>query len=251
MNLSGFDSFHCHVICPETRISELKTNNLSPNCTISYEIITDVKKVLHHLNCENYHWLNIKEKSIRAMLITEAYRNSRIKSFLFNLVNRIPLFSDILIDKLSPLRYINETKFKTYYSLRRFLMPQSFFSHVKGLLITDIDSHFQFPLDFSELDSSSSQAISRNGMWSKFMAGFVFFKFESLGKSTSLFTLDELIIKLIQNQGLHWGIDQIALDSLGKRKLLSSINSIKHSFSSDYDEDTIFVSIKGPSKWKD
>ena len=128
-------------------------------------------------------------------------------------------------------------------------MPKSFFSQVNGLLITDIDSHFQSPLDFSELDSSISQAISRNGMWSKYMAGFVFFKFESLGKSVSIFTLNELIKNLIHKQGLHWGIDQIALDSLGKRKLLSSIDSIKYSFSSDYDEDALFVSLKGPSKW--
>lgn len=249
INLVGFDSFHCHIICPEDKLAELKIKNIRPDCTISYEIANDAKKILQHLNFENCHWLNIKHKLVKEMLITESYRNSRIKSFLFGRIKSIPFFSDSLTNKISPLRFVNKTKLKTYYSLRRFLMPQSFFLDVNGLLMIDIDSHFQSPLDFIELDFSTSKAISRNGMWSKYLAGFVFFKFESLGKSLSLLTLNQLIINLIQSQGLHWGIDQIALDALEKHKLLGSIDTLKYSFSYD-NEDALFVSLKGPSKWK-
>lgn len=245
-NLSGFDSFHCHVICPEKKINELKPNNANVNCTISYEIAEDAIEVLNNINFEKHHWLNIKDISIREMLLSESYRSSRVKSFLFGHLKKFPLISK----KLSPVSYVNKTKLKTYYSLRRFLMSELFFSNITGLLVTDIDSHFQSSLDFKELDSGLSLAISRDDMWSKYMAGFVFFKFESTGRSSSLFTLNKTIANLINNQGLHWGIDQIALDILGDLNLLSSINSFKFSFSNEYDNDALFVSLKGPAKWK-
>lgn len=248
-NLTGFDGIHCHIIRNENDDVSFEFDGI--NQTISYEYISDVERAIEGFKFRKKHWGCIESKLVKEMLVFEAFRKSKLKTFLLKaLLHASRPLRDKIIDALTPLNFINNSQLKVYYSVRRFLMPKDFFSNVKSLLIVDVDSYFPGKFDFSQIHGPSSLAIFRSGMWSNCMAGFVYFSFESIGASTSLSKINFLLSQIIRNQGFHWGVDQLALDLLARENMLFPIKDFSFSFKPISEEEPIFVSLKGEQKWE-
>lgn len=239
------DNIHCHVIANEQQQKIILKKQVPKDCTFSFENIDDVKIIINEKNYTYSDWKSIESIEVKKMLMQESARYSYLKKFLFYSLK----FSPFILRLMPPITYINRTKLKTYYSLRRFLMPDYFFDKVTALLILDIDSVFNSEISFSKLIEEKSCALVRDDMWSKYLAGFVFFFFDKVGGSLSLSMLKELLLARLNKEGIHWGVDQLALDDLEKRQMIKPLISMKYSFKNEYDTGTVFVSLKGDSKW--
>jgi hypothetical protein len=248
-NIEGYDNVHCHIVANNHQHKLILKNLSLSRCSFSFENVDEAKVILKNYRFEIDNWKKIDSIAVKTMLIDEFARNNATKRFAIKLLKFNKKIFNAMIDLIPPITNINNSKLKTYYSVRRFLMPDNFFNDVTSLLIIDVDSRFNSKISFADLVSETSCALTRNDMWSKYLAGFVFFLFEGKGKSSSLSGLKVLLTDLLNYQGIHWGVDQLALDALEVRLLLKPLNSLKHSFNKSFDEDTVFVSLKGDSKW--
>ncbi len=250
LNFTNFDTLHCHIIGVREEWDRVIKDNLIEFCSFSFEDIDDVKLNLEQMIYDKKQWDNIISLDVKEMLLRESSRNSFIRRFLFRCIKVNDSFYDYFINTFPPLTYLNDSKIKTYYSIRRFVMPSDFFMNTSCLLVIDVDSVFTSSINFNDLINHGTRAFTRENMWSKYLAGFVLFSFESKGNSLSLYTLKSLLVDILYRQGFHWGLDQVALDELSHQNLIVPLTDFPYSFKDDQSSDVIFVSYKGASKWR-
>lgn len=240
-NINNTTKLHFHIIIPSDKAIDAIKIFVSNRITYSWEFINNSQPFEQYKNVN----LIVATPQVKHMLAVEYQKNIISKKIVVAAQEIDPPTSDDIV------KFVNENLIRTYYSIRRFLLPQAYFSEITGLLIVDIDSYFNNDIQIEALSHSGfSRAIHRKNSWSKYLAGVVYAHFEEQGKSQFLNILKTELVNIIRTNGLHWGVDQLALDSCAKYDLIRPLTEFTHSFKKTNDISIAFVSIKGIDKWK-
>ena len=242
-NISAYDCLHVHIINPNSECIQTLSKENNEKLSFSWESSKNIRKI-NDIKISKSMLKSSLPRKIKAMLIEESMSGKPIFQKLMVLAYNAGLPWNYLISN----NFLQKDQLRTYYALRRFIMPKTIFKNLTEILLIDIDSIFKKDFYTLSHDEHSVKAIKRSEVsWSNYYAGIVMVRLDKKG-ILFISRLSKILKSYLKKNIFFWGMDQLAIDECASLNLIQPLNSDLMNFKDN--EEAKFISYKGDEKWK-